>query len=477
MEKIEMNARSWIKSYGIFLVMLGIFVGYGCYYVNLAARNLVFMDYWRVIVGMINELQHTDNLLTFLWNDSLGQRNVFTKLLVLINYRFTHLNCLWESYAGILIIAVSGCVLYSTWKKTLAEDKAAWKVQICFVPILFMLYNFNQWEIMSLQFSFSFFVRLLVFISIWKLLDTRIKSNEWDLKKMVPCIILLFTAICLLGQLYWLALLASVFSVLFFALFLERGEWKQKAIFFIVLLILCLIFVGIYFVGLPMENSGLGGTNPFKILFSEDLIKAALFMLVAIFIPQTEISNLSHWNIYHIGMLLACVIVFAVFIYFKKKMYKNTYLPIFMILYGCFSIVTIGIGRIGPFGFTYLAASRYTCETSLIYVGCFWILLSALFESKVVTKVAISLIVLTLTFELFHSNRVEFSIAPYRGFGKDSLISFLLEVDEDDLEERTLDMGMIDAFQSSPDLVYEGIHLLKENNLNVYYSEEREKNE
>ena len=412
MEKNRVNVQQWVKSYGIFLVILGIFVGYGCYYVNLAARNLVFMDYWRVIVEMVPELQHTDNLIAFLWRGSFGQRNVLTKLLVLINYRFTHMNCLWESYAGILTIAVSGCVLYSTWKKTLGEDRDAWKAQLSFVPILFMLYNFNQWEIMSLQFSFAFFVRLLVFISIWKLLDTRIKSNEWNLKKIIPCIILLFTAICLLGQLYWLALLASVFSVLFFALFLEKGEWKQKAIFFILLLILCLIFVGIYFVGLPMGNSGLSDTNPLKILFSEDLIKAALFMLVAVFIPQTELSNLSHWNIYYIGMVLACVIFFALFIYFKKKMYKNTYLPIFMILYGCFSIVTIGIGRIGPFGFSYLAASRYTCETSLIYVGCFWILISALFESKIVTKVVLSLIVLILTVELIHSNRVEFAIAP-----------------------------------------------------------------
>ena len=148
-----------------------------------------------------------------------------------------------------------------------------------------------------------------------------------------------------------------------------------------------------------------------------------------------------------------------------------------MILYGCFSIVTIGIGRIGPFGFTYLAASRYTCETSLIYVGCFWILISALFESKIVTKVVLSLIVLILTVELIHSNRVEFAIAPYRGFGKDTLITFLLEVNEKDLVEGNLDEGMVTSFQSTPELVYEGISLLKENNLNVYYSEERGKNE
>ena len=36
---------------------------------------------------------------------------------------------------------------------------------------------------------------------------------------------------------------------------------------------------------------------------------------------------------------------------------------------------------------------------------------------------------------------------------------------------------MVTSFQSTPELVYEGISLLKENNLNVYYSEERGKNE
>ena len=88
----------------------------GFKYVHLSARNLVFMDFWKTCCLLIEPVMNHRISLDSFWHSGLGQRNPFQLMLLAFNIKYTNLNCLWESYAGIIIICLSATVFLIYWK-------------------------------------------------------------------------------------------------------------------------------------------------------------------------------------------------------------------------------------------------------------------------------------------------------------------------------------------------------------------------
>lgn len=459
------------KEHGLAILIL-ILVGIiGIIYVNNSARNIVFMDYWRNIVRLIPDVMNREcNFFTF-WQDAFGQRNFLQLLLVAFNIRFTHLNCLWESYAGLLLIVCSTILVYAVWTRINSRntlDQKALLKQIAFFPIILMLFNLNQWEILSLEFSFSFMLRIFSFLLIFFLIDKAIINGQWNTRYFLGYGILAGFIIDFLSQLYFPAMVFSVILSFFLAFVLNFGQTKQKLLSFLSFFIPVIISIFLYFEGVSSADMG-GGLVFFKGMLQNGTFFTGIFyMLASSLLPQTFLESITSTQIMMIGITLFIILLFALVLYFKFHMYEWTYFPVMLITYGGISIPIIIYGRAGIFDMFYLTSSRYACETTLIWVGCTFIFSYVILRRPhKFFKISAAISGIILVFLVIYADITELKIAPFRGVYKDNLLETIAETDITELDETTLSL-----FQASPELVREGIEMMQAFQLNIYYISE-----
>ena len=94
-----------------------IMIAIGSYYVSLSARDVGFMDFWRNTNLIVPRVMEGDWPWDVFWKGNIGQRNFFQLFLFAVNVKYTGLNCLWEEYAGIVVIGISSMVLYIASKE------------------------------------------------------------------------------------------------------------------------------------------------------------------------------------------------------------------------------------------------------------------------------------------------------------------------------------------------------------------------
>lgn len=461
------------------LIGLSIFLIFllGCYYLHLAVRDVPLMDYWRCLTELAPNVMQGDLHFSDLWKDYIGQRNVLMRALVALNIKFAGFNCTIESYLGMLVLVLTFLFLSKWWlknSKAIASQNVFWRYfSVLCIGIVFL--NLNQWEIISLQFSFVFQLRILAYILILHGVDCTIKSKNIDHRVFFELGILCALTICLLSQLYFPALLLSILFIFLLDLFVWGSQGIRKMRAFFLFLIPCIVGIFIYLHGL----SPIGGGTSSKLLFESisdgTFLQGCLVMLAGSLFPQTTLSSISVNSICVIGLVLLIVVIFAVFIYFKLGYYKNTYLPALIAAYGFISIPIIVYGRLSSFDLWYLTSSRYVCETRLIWVGCILVYCMALVQisqpAKLLFKRQVPLLipVILLTVLSLYCDIKEMTVAPYRGVYKDELIA-LLNQDSIEFED---DDAIFSPFQAPADTVRTGIGYMKQYDLGIYSAQEK----
>lgn len=457
------------KQHWLFGAFLAIFTICGVIYVSFASRNVVFSDYWRIISQLIPAVNDGSVSFATLWNAYLGQRNPFMYFLVLFNIKFTKLNCLWEEYAGIFVLAVTAILLYCYILKTLETEniKKALAQQIAAVCILVPVFNLNQWEILSLEYSFTFMLRILSYLVIYLLLENALNAKTSGARYYAPLVkIGAFSGVivCLISQLYFPGMLAATFFIALFSLLYGDGSKNQKVLGYLCFLIPNLIAMLIYFSGLEGQQSG-GNIQLFlEKIMNGDVIKAVLLMLSSSIVHGTRMSQISEAQELLIGALCLIIILYVVFLYFIMGMHKRSYLPVALIAYGFVSIFAITYGRINEYGLLGLGASRYVVETTLIWTGCFLVFAYALCrKSNLLNQIISACCICVVCISILNSDLTEMRMAPYRGNYMDELILILQKYPDGDIspEEAT-------PFSAPADLVQQGIELMNEAHLNVY---------
>ena len=464
--------KSLLIGFGIFFIFL-----FGCYYLHLSVRNVPLMDYWRCLTELAPNVMQGDLQFSDLWTDYIGQRNVLLRALVALNIKFAGFNCVIESYLGMLVLVLSFMFLLKWWlkySKIIDPQESFWRYFSIFcIGIVFL--NLNQWEIISLQFSFVFQLRILIYLFIMQGIDYAIKSKNIDRRVFLKWGILCALAICLLSQLYFPALLLSILFIFLLEFFIYRSEITGRITAFFLFLIPCIVGTFIYLHGL----SSIGGGTSSKLLFESILngtfLQGCLVMLAGSLFPQTTLSSISINTICVIGFVLLIVVIFAVFIYFKFGYYKTTYFPALVAAYGFISVPIIVYGRLSSFDLWYLTSSRYVCETRLIWVGCILVFCMALVQISKPEKMLFAgqatllLPVILLTALSLYCDIKEMTIAPYRGVYKDELIA-LLHQDSIEFED---DDAIFVPFQAPADTVRTGIGYMKQYDLGIYSAQEK----
>ena len=446
------------------VIVLGILFmgGIGLSYVGRSARDVLFMDYWRYINDILPSVLNGSFGIEELWLGDFGQRNFLIRLLLALNIKYLNLNCLVEVYGGIIVLMIISILLYFIWEKIYIKTgkKTDIKMQFLFLPILLCTFNLNQWEILSLQFSFAFMTRIGSFILIFFLMDIALTKEKkyFFISGIAACIVILT-----LSQLYFPALLIAIFIVCFIAALVNKKSLWRSIRNYLAFFIPCIFSVLLYFYNLSTSNMGGGLTTLKNLICSGQLFAGITYMLIGSILPQTITEKMNNEQIIFGGIFLFCVAIYAVKIYFNLYLYKITYFPILLISYGMVSIPIIIYGRGGDFDLYYLTSSRYTCETNLIWIGCMYIFILALVNLKKHQCVIAGSIVAGILCLILFCDVTEYKISSYRGNYKEELVEILKNEDIDKVDDETLSL-----FQTSPELVKRGVKLLQENHLNIY---------
>lgn len=192
-------------------------------YLQLSARNVVFMDYWRFISNLIPKV--FDQSLQISDFFAGVQKNPLMLFMVYLDIRFFNLNCLWETYAGLIVNFVLCALAYWVFLRKLKLSP------LLFIPILLFSLNLNRWEIITTQFYFSFAIRILLYTITFYFLDVYVLCNTvGTLKKSIFIGILLVLEIVFVSQLYFPALVFSIVIALFLCFFLNEISTKRNYI-------------------------------------------------------------------------------------------------------------------------------------------------------------------------------------------------------------------------------------------------------
>ena len=426
------------------------------YYVSLSARNIVFMDFWRSINFLIDPVMTGEFPWEICWEARFGQRNFLQLFLISCDIRFMRMNCLWEAYAGMIVIFFISILLIRKWNtisSTYENERSNTALFECIIilPIIYIPFCLQQWEIMSLQFSFAFMIRLfcyyLIMAKVDKLLHEDMPLNSYVLWGVFTAIV-----IALVSQLYWPALLLSLIAAWGVDFVKNKRIYKKKTLAF-----WGPVSMGVfaYLYNLQMtgqENNGIVST-----LVSKDYWLAVLYMFPGSLIPDSVASIFSLSFIIGIAVILIAIIIMTVIYFFLFKMEQKSYFPMMLCAYGLFSVGIISYSRFSIFGPSYMLASRYTCETLIIWVGVVMALAMMIKDNKRLFIIPMVVIVLLVAY----ADRVEMTVAPYRGNYKDELLKMLPELDKYSDDE-------LAGFQSPPELVRDGTRLLEKYSLNVF---------
>lgn len=215
-----------------------------------------------------------------------------------------------------------------------------------------------------------------------------------------------------------------------------------------------------YLFHLDMGNSGGSFGSFLTLIKSGDFFKAIFMMLAGSIIPQRILAQMGQTTALAIGALLGAIVVLCIVFFFLYNVQAKTYLPMMLCAYGLLSIPIITYGRCGSFDLFYLSASRYCCETNLIWTGCLLTIIYLICENR--KKVLCSLAAGVIVVLLLHCDKIEFGIAPYRGAYKDALLSMMQDLNSFSDEE-------LSSFQANnAQLVRDGTDLLIKYNLNQF---------
>lgn len=448
------------------------------YYLYIATENVPIMDYWRYINEITDKVFANNITFDDLWKNSLVHRNPLLYILLIINMKYFGLNTQIEIFSGAIIGAVNCFIIYNIYLNTVLKYLTNnYKIgQILFIIIVTTVFNYNQWEINTLQFSLTFMIRIATFLLIYRMVDNYLHNIETRKHEALKIGIIILLAVCILSQGYFPAMVGTViFAILLHFIITFKTEGKKYIKYYFIIFISIIASMLLYLNGLTSMTQGDNSIVLFtKSIFNGNFINGVIMMMGGSLISFEFVSKFGGIIIYYIvGTITFIAYAVALIIYFKNKIYKRTYFPIMLIIYAFINIVLIIYGRLSTFDLGYLASSRYTCETTLGLIGILLILIDYFLmlldnkKNKWTSKITVSflftnLLICVIVICLCLSALMEIKTAPYRKIYDQNLIDMLFNI------ENTTDDELI-AFQAyNPEYVRNGAELMKKYQLGVF---------
>ena len=456
--------KKWINDNSIFVFILCIFTALNIIYLMNSTSNVPMMDYWKYITFLVENMYKSGISFNELYYYG-GNNNIhhvpFQLLFFLINTKYFHLNTRIEIFGGLVFIILISICLYIEFKKMFYNKIDSQIFLIAELTIVSICFSLAAFEILTLEFSFGFGFRMLLFIVSFLWVNNFLTNTSVYYNNTLKLAGLLFVIITCVAGGYFLAYGFSMTLVIIFDFYKKSSEDKKR--FFINYCILGLsmiiaFLVYMYNIKIPLDTNEVDGNNSGAALL--DLIKSIVVALGAALCGPDHSTN----YIYIIGFVFLIFQFMCFFIYFKQKQYAMSYIPMLLMLYVFSLIVELYLGRGTGFGVDYMMSSRYCYDTKLIAIADIWILMR--YNGKCISgnikKITINTAVILIFVVTMHTNYIEYKIGPARKLYFNDLIKKMYEIE-------TLDDEELQNFQDSPDAVRDGVEIMKKYKLGVFY--------
>lgn len=443
--------------------------------------NVPVMDYWRYINELTEKVYRGGFSFVDMWVSMGGHREGLHYLFTALNISYFGMNALIGIYGGLFVNTITIILIYIYYnRKIISIGKRQILKKILFLLIPLALFSFNQWEIYTLEFSFSFALRRILYLIAFILIEKMILNYEVIKKYTFEVSIFLLIIMLFMSGGYLAAFIGAILFSFIIDIVLNYKEDKTR-------FGKCLIITSVMILGLIIYMHGLSGVsgegqsinNLINGIFNGSLFKGVFIMLGASVLDSRIGETFGVTKIFaSSGFIIFLIYLLSLCIYFSKKMWKRTYLPLFLMAYTGINILTIYYAR-GMFGVEYLSASRYSCETIMGIIGVCYILIEYAINiefniikenrKKVVlygiSIISIVLIVLSLVFSYI----VEFLGASQRKDYQNNLVNIMLNIDDYSNEQ-------LAVFQANdPEQVRNGVYLMKKYKLGVFKDFDYEK--
>lgn len=447
-EKRKNNMYFGMYSIALIILIIGLYS-----YIHRSIGHMPLMDYWLNGAERLRHILYDPiDLKMFISFPHAIHWNPFYELYDYIFVRvFRADNCSYI-YAGMIIVGITTILVMKFYNRYFKCGKLGFDF-VGIIVVILPLYNLNQWEIITLSCYVAFALRVFVYLLLWIWADNIIKNKVGNIQ-LISFVIISFMSIMYVSQAYYPGFVCAICGNVIFRIVLEKNINKT----YIVLLTSQILSAIICYLTTVHVQIGANGSYITGNVIL-DYLEGILLMLAATVIPVTMQGSIG--TCFVVGMIIFVLAIVSVVLFFKNKIYKETYLPLMLLIYAFSSIIIIVLGRMYTYGFQSLGSSRYVVETTLGLMGMIEIYWYSICHSRMIQKIECSFIVLVIVAGIIFANKTEWGIGPARAMYNLRMQEVAENIDSYSDDELAI-------FQSNSQDVRETIQFMKENHLCIW---------
>lgn len=465
---------NWCKENIIFVSMLSLLFAFQLIYISNATINVPVMDYWRYINNYVDKCFMGGVQFNELYESYAGHKSLLTTLLFILNVIFFKLNVRVSTFLAAFIMVITAIIIYKLFLLNVKNiylninNKIFNDIvkQILGILIIFPLFNLNQWEILVLEFSTPFVIRVLITIIIFLFTDKLIFLSTCAYKSLFAYIIYFTLSVNLVFAGYSFSVIGAIVAITFLNMIMKRKAANYKLSF-------AIIFISILNIFLYLNGIAVGTVSSLRASIKQliyNFPQGFLILLSSSVLHENLVNESIDTKFYYIiGLMLLFIYVLSAIIYFRKKYFNMTYMPVMLIGYTFCNMVCMYVSRFHEFGAKGMTASRYVVDTTLGLIGVIWIFSIAIMDylknsgKKYIWKSCLyTLPVFMIVFCISLTNIKEQEISIYRCAYFRELVTKMINIDRIPDEE-------LSQFQAnSEELVRKGVDIMKKYRLGVF---------
>lgn len=442
----------------LFICALLLAASFMVIYISIASSNVPIMDYWKYINALVEKSYTGGVSFVDLYSNNGVHRSPFQLFIFLINVKVFHYNTQIAMYLGVVVSMINSIVFYKVVKKNTSNEKIA---NVMGIVGIFFFFSLGAYEIIAQEFALASQIRVFCFLILYIYTDKLLKTwGETFDKKTSYLALYYLLVIDILGGAFAISLSITVMMILLFDAIYKKVNGNRINIFNYIVLYIGL-FLGdfLYLYGLQVGgdvNTSVGISELIRYFFK------GLFLVggSSLFGTYNSLTVLMV-----LGIVIICCHIICIVLYILNKVYKKTYLPVFLYIYTFGFYCMIFLGRSGN-GIEYLISSRYIIDSLFAILADILVLTCVLSQCKRKKKYSIvlgSIMILFFLVGVLKADYEEVKRAPYRKQFDDNLIQIMMQIDDCSDDE-------LNSFQAnSPEMVRSGVDIMKKYHLGIFY--------
>lgn len=451
-----------LKENGFHISILSIAVILMFIYISESSSNVPIMDYWTYLNALADKTFNEGVAFYDLYSNNGVHRTPLQLFLFIINLKLFSWDTQVSMYLGVLVTSISILVVFRHLCKFITKELFK---RIAFVLIVLCMYSLGPYEIITQEFYTSFAIRVLSFIIGFIMIETYVRDDN-KLLDGTLFLLLTYNAIVFLfiGGMYSFAYISAICGVYLLHLLLEYKDSKlskEKLINFIFFVVMMAIIAFVYLNGIDFSA------------LEKSTVDISIVKIIKTFLLLTGGSLFGSYiqvsYAYILGTIIILLNLYFVVIYIYKKTYKDTYFPLYLYIYYFLFYLMLYVGRSG-YGEEYFLSPRYILDSSLMILSLIFITVinlhqiycsSSLLKSDKLKGVVCLISLLFVLSGILYCDNKEKQISLHRKIYCNNLIDKMRNLhDVSDVE--------LSGFQSNPNLVRNGVDLMKKYKLGVF---------